>query len=308
MRVLMPSTRRLTWYRAPSPENTGQIRDERVGVASPPMSSHARRLLLIGAVLATLLLLPAPAFAATTTFNGALNNDWNTPGNWSDGVPTSDDDVVIPNGKFVTLATGADGVANSVASTAASPSTSAPHDRRRGIDPRRRAARSPAAHVALGATTTWSAGQHQLQRRWRDDADRGRRRAEHHGASVASLNFNGGLWQNAGTVNRTTSATNVSIGHAVRERRRGERQRRDALVRPGRRGGLVQRHVRRATSARSWRSPAGMCSWPARPRGSVGRERRASPPTPSRSRRGRRSTRRRWSSRAGRWRWARTRR
>ena len=32
------------------------------------------------------------------------------------------------------------------------------------------------------------------------------------GADLASLNFNGGLWHNAGTVNRTTSATTASIG------------------------------------------------------------------------------------------------
>ena len=33
---------------------------------------------------------------ATDTWTGAAgDNNWNTAGNWSDGVPTSDSDVVI---------------------------------------------------------------------------------------------------------------------------------------------------------------------------------------------------------------------
>jgi len=35
---------------------------------------------------------------ATTTWSGTVDSDWNTPGNWSDGIPTSATDVTIPSG------------------------------------------------------------------------------------------------------------------------------------------------------------------------------------------------------------------
>lgn len=59
--------------------------------------------LVILAVLAGALALAAPANAANNTFSGAVNSSWNTAGNWSDGIPTSDD-VVFITSKFVTLA------------------------------------------------------------------------------------------------------------------------------------------------------------------------------------------------------------
>lgn len=49
--------------------------------------------LVILAVLAGALALAAPANAANNTFSGAVNSSWNTAGNWSDGIPTSDDVV-----------------------------------------------------------------------------------------------------------------------------------------------------------------------------------------------------------------------
>jgi len=36
--------------------------------------------------------------SATTTWSGTVDSDWNTPGNWSDGIPTSATDVTIPSG------------------------------------------------------------------------------------------------------------------------------------------------------------------------------------------------------------------
>jgi len=47
-------------------------------------------------LLATCCLLSGGLFAQTT-WNGLVNNDWNTAGNWSAGVPDPTDDVIIPN-------------------------------------------------------------------------------------------------------------------------------------------------------------------------------------------------------------------
>lgn len=45
---------------------------------------------------------------AATTWSGAVDNDWDTPGNWSDGLPSSGTDVTIPAGltNYPTLQSG----------------------------------------------------------------------------------------------------------------------------------------------------------------------------------------------------------
>ena len=48
------------------------------------------------------------AKAQTNTWTGAVNNNWNTSGNWSLGiVPTAAHDAVIPTGFTVNLNVGA---------------------------------------------------------------------------------------------------------------------------------------------------------------------------------------------------------
>ncbi|MBK6284620.1 MAG: hypothetical protein IPF54_20090 [Draconibacterium sp.] len=54
------------------------------------------------------------------TFTGAVNNDWVTAGNWSDGnVPTSATDVTIPSGKTVIVAAGTSADCNNITIDAA---------------------------------------------------------------------------------------------------------------------------------------------------------------------------------------------
>ncbi|MBL7837940.1 MAG: hypothetical protein JNM67_10520, partial [Bacteroidetes bacterium] len=49
--------------------------------------------------LAAFLTVAGALSAATITWNGNVNSNWTTAGNWSSGsVPTSSDDVVINNG------------------------------------------------------------------------------------------------------------------------------------------------------------------------------------------------------------------
>ena len=61
-----------------------------------------RALLLAAALLG---LAAAPAQATPNTFTGDVSDDWYTAANWSDGVPTVDDDIIIP-GETVRLASG----------------------------------------------------------------------------------------------------------------------------------------------------------------------------------------------------------
>ncbi len=49
--------------------------------------------------LLAILLLLAPVLGAQTTFTGAVNNDWNNPANWDNGLPGPGNDALIPAGK-----------------------------------------------------------------------------------------------------------------------------------------------------------------------------------------------------------------
>ena len=59
-------------------------------------------LVVVGA--AALLIAPfySVAYGQTTTWNDG-NGDWNTPGNWSGGVPNSTTSAIINNGSAVSL-------------------------------------------------------------------------------------------------------------------------------------------------------------------------------------------------------------
>jgi len=49
-------------------------------------------------LIATIILCMVPLYATTVTWTASVSTDWNTAGNWDTGeVPTSSDDVVIPN-------------------------------------------------------------------------------------------------------------------------------------------------------------------------------------------------------------------
>ncbi len=75
---------------------------------------YKNRTLKVGLLLAFLFLfaLGQSASAQTNTWTGATDNDWNTAGNWSGGVPTNAHDVVINTGATVNLSAG--GVAQSI--------------------------------------------------------------------------------------------------------------------------------------------------------------------------------------------------
>lgn len=51
--------------------------------------------LLLAALLATSALTPSIALAANDTWTGAVDTNWQNAGNWSNGVPTASDDVII---------------------------------------------------------------------------------------------------------------------------------------------------------------------------------------------------------------------
>ena len=60
----------------------------------------------LGFLLAFILILSfgSQAFAATVTFDGSTDNDWNDGTNWDTGnIPTANDDVIIPDGFSVAL-------------------------------------------------------------------------------------------------------------------------------------------------------------------------------------------------------------
>ena len=74
-----------------------------------------RRLLIALCASALCPLVSAGAAGAATTFTGATNSDWNTPTNWSDGIPDSADDVTVTGGKNPDLSSGdANGSARSI--------------------------------------------------------------------------------------------------------------------------------------------------------------------------------------------------
>src|SRR4051812_10908768 len=68
-------------------------------------------------MLATLMAGPFRAYGAPVLWNGTDDTLWNTPGNWTGGVPTTSSDVTFPalipvTGSAITL--GAGEVANSL--------------------------------------------------------------------------------------------------------------------------------------------------------------------------------------------------
>ena len=137
------------------------------------------------------------------------------------------------------------------------------------------------ATVALGAPTTWSAGQigfnsggGTIQIGVGDVLDIT-------GSGVVSLNFNGGLWINAGTVNPHERDERLDR-RAVRERRHGERQRRHASFGQGDGAGSSSRRLTRG-GRRGDAFTGGDVELAGAGARIGGAGRRASPPTRSRS-------------------------
>ncbi|MFC1587497.1 FlgD immunoglobulin-like domain containing protein [Planctomycetota bacterium] len=60
--------------------------------------NKAQMLLIVTAVSLLLCIFPVSAFAVTSTWDGSESTVWEVEDNWSDGVPTSTDDAVIPAG------------------------------------------------------------------------------------------------------------------------------------------------------------------------------------------------------------------
>ncbi len=66
-------------------------------------------------LLLIMVLCSMSIISQTTTFTGAVNSDWHTSGNWTNGVPTTSTAAVIPEGTFV-IASGSinvSGISNS---------------------------------------------------------------------------------------------------------------------------------------------------------------------------------------------------
>jgi hypothetical protein len=72
------------------------------------------RRLAIAVAFVGVLWAAAPAQAVTTFFTGAVSSDWNTAGNWTNGVPTAETDASVPSFGDVSLTNGPPGIANSL--------------------------------------------------------------------------------------------------------------------------------------------------------------------------------------------------
>ena len=83
----------------------------------PPRRSRVLLVALLTALPLSVCAFAGSAEAATCTFTGSTDNQWNDATNWSNCggvVPTAADDVTSLGGKNPSLTTGADGVANSI--------------------------------------------------------------------------------------------------------------------------------------------------------------------------------------------------
>ena len=113
------------------------------------------------ALVALLSLGAAPAWAVTNTFNGSTDSNWNVATNWSQGhAPTAAEDVVL--NAAVTLSSGADGVAKSIAVNTSTGLTVATGKKLTvGTGSSSIAATvtlTDGAVLTLGGATTWSGG------------------------------------------------------------------------------------------------------------------------------------------------------
>jgi fibronectin-binding autotransporter adhesin len=176
-----------------------------------------------------LLLVPASASAGTVngtnTFTGAsvLNpGDWNDAANWSQGeVPDGLDDVVIPVGKVVTLAS-ANGTAQTLSlagsltvdgGTIAGGRTLTLGAGTSTINGTMNVWKG--AVLNLGATTNWSGGSFGLGGTGGGTVNIPASGVLNVTGDVYSSNFGNGFWNNQGTINRTTSTGAANINNAL---------------------------------------------------------------------------------------------
>jgi hypothetical protein len=181
------------------------------------------------AVLAAVLVLPAAASASvsgTNTFTGSSifnPSDWNDSSNWSQGeVPDGADDVVIPAGKFVSLTSGAVGVAKTL-----SLAGTLTVDGGGVVDGRSLTLGSGTTTISnslnvwngavlnLGSTTNWTAGAVGLGGTGGGTVNIAADEVVNVIGDLSSPNYGGGLWNNQGTINRTTGTGTASFNNAI---------------------------------------------------------------------------------------------
>ena len=188
------------------------------------------RLLGLLAAVAALLVLAAPAPATsvsgTNTFTGgsiAAPHDWNDPGNWSQGeVPDGTDDAVIPSGRVVYLSTGASAAAKTLddegALTIDAGGVAGGRSLTLGSGTSTIAGTLSVFNGAvlnLGTTTNWTVGTVGVGGTGGATVNIGAGDVLNVNGDVSSSNWGGGLWNNQGTINRTTATGTASFNNAV---------------------------------------------------------------------------------------------
>src|SRR3954471_8749961 len=187
------------------------------------------RLLGLLAAVAALLVLAAPAPASisgTNTFTGgsiAAPHDWNEPGNWSQGeVPDGADDVVIASGRGVYLPTGPSGGAKTLddegSLTVDGGNVAGGRSLTLGTGTSTIGSTLSVFNGAvlnLGTTTNWSAGTVGIGGTRGATVNIGAGDVLNLTGDVGSSNWVGGLWDNQGTINRTTATGTASFNNAV---------------------------------------------------------------------------------------------
>ena len=186
----------------------------------------ARLLAAVAALLVLAAPAPATSVAGTNTFTGgslAAPHDWNEPGNWSQGeVPDGADDVVIASGRVVYLTSGASGVAKTLddegsltidggnvaggRSLTLGSGTSTVAGTLTVLD---------GAVLNLGTTTNWTTGNVGVGGTGGATVNIDVGDVLNVTGDVSSSNWVGGLWNNQGTINRTTSSGTASFNNAV---------------------------------------------------------------------------------------------
>lgn len=182
------------------------------------------------AALASLLVLPALASAGnvsgTNTFTGLSmvdSSDWNDPSNWSQNeIPDGADDVVIPSGKTVNLSSGPSGTAQtlSLGGSLKVDGGSVPGGRSLTIVGTTNLATGVlnvwnGAVLNLGTTTNWDGSTVGVGGGGGGTINIGASSVLNITGNVSSSNYAGGLWNNQGTINRTTATGTASINNAV---------------------------------------------------------------------------------------------
>jgi hypothetical protein len=190
---------------------------------------NARTLARVLGIVAALVV-AAPASAGTVngtnTFTGASAFDatnWNDAANWSQGeVPDGADDVVIPSGKTVNLVSGASGTAQTLnlagslkidagsVAGARSLTLGSGTTTLGGI-----LSVFNGAALNLGTTTNWTTSAVGVGGGGGATVNIPASGVLDVTGDVTASNWGGGLWNNQGTINRTTSSGTASFNNAI---------------------------------------------------------------------------------------------